>query len=231
MPLSAMNWSQLPTTRVTVGRHVLIWFAIPVLASCTTAHTPVVLDGGSTTDASQATPIASADVRGPLDTNARVVHLTDGDTVTVRFTKPPDRLEPSDVEANTTFDSTRTTGVSVRLIGIDTPESKRPNTPIECFARESGAALGALIPVGTDVRIELDVEPRDHYGRVLGYVFRSSDGLFVNHEMVRAGMAAALTYPPNVAHSDQFTRAARGARENRVGLWSKCESEHEPSES
>ncbi len=58
----------------------------------------------------------------------------------------------------------------VRLIGIDTPETKKPNSPIECYGPEASAFTASLLPVGTEVRIERDVVGRDDYGRLLGYV-------------------------------------------------------------
>jgi micrococcal nuclease len=72
------------------------------------------------------------------------------------------------------------------------------------------------------VRIERDVEARDDYGRLLGYVYRADDGLFVNLEIVAQGYAALLTFPPNVAHVDEFVAAARAAERENLGLWSAC---------
>ena len=73
----------------------------------------------------------------------------------------------------------------VRLIGIDTPETN-PADVIECFGPEATSYITALIPVGTPVRIERDVVNRDDYGRLLGYVYRAEDGVFVNYELVRS---------------------------------------------
>jgi micrococcal nuclease len=151
--------------------------------------------------------------KGPLQPNGTVTHLVDGDTVDVAFTTGNGK--PSTER--------------IRLIGIDTPETKRPNTPVECFGKEASSALAALIPVGTAVLIERDVEERDRYGRLLGYVFRASDGLFVNHEMVRAGMAAPYTFPPNIAYVDVFAAAGDASRAAAAGLWSRCESGHTPA--
>ena len=109
----------------------------------------------------------------------------------------------------------------VRLIGIDTPESVRPGTPVECFAREAGAFMKRLVE-GRRVRLERDVEERDRYGRLLAYVYR--DGLFVNAEMVRRGYASVATFPPNVRHVDTFLRLQREARSDGRGLWRACRS-------
>src|SRR5947209_3542513 len=75
----------------------------------------------------------------------------------------------------------------VRLLGIDTPESVRPNTPVQCFALEASARTKALLPKGTAVSVMGDVERRDRYGRLLAYVFRHGDGLFINLELAREG--------------------------------------------
>ena len=111
---------------------------------------------------------------------------------------------------------------TVRLIGIDTPESVDPRTPVECFGKEASAHLAELIPVGTDVRLVRDVEARDRYDRLLAYVYRASDDLFVNLQMVLDGFAVQATFPPNIAHVDDFTAAAQDAREADRGLWSAC---------
>lgn len=110
----------------------------------------------------------------------------------------------------------------VRLIGIDTPETVKPNSPVECFGPEASSFTRALLPDGTKVLVVRDVEPRDDYGRLLAYVHRANDGVFVNLELVRAGYAALLTFPPNVAHVDDFVAAARAAERADLGLWSAC---------
>jgi micrococcal nuclease len=116
--------------------------------------------------------------------------------------------------------------VRVRLIGIDTPETKKPNTPVQCFGKEASARTEALLPPGTPVRLVYDVERLDTYGRDLAYVFRQDDGLFVNLSLVTDGFAVIDTFPPNVAHVDAFTAAARDARQQARGLWRSCPSDH-----
>ncbi len=136
---------------------------------------------------------------------ATVVRITDGDTLHVRVNGASER---------------------VRLIGIDTPETHKPGTPVECFGAEATKALGRLLPAGTPIRLERDVEARDRYGRLLAYVYRVADGLFVNLEMAQTGFAAPYTYPPNVAHTDVFVAAAADARDAGRGLWSACGGGH-----
>lgn len=127
-----------------------------------------------------------------------VVRIVDGDTLVV------------------------TGGVRVRLIGIDTPESVDPRRPVECFGKEASAALGRLVPPGTPVRLAYDVERTDRYGRTLAYLYRRSDGLLVNAALVEQGYAQPATYPPNVAHAEEFAALARSARGAGTGLWRAC---------
>ena len=110
----------------------------------------------------------------------------------------------------------------VRLIGMDTPESVKPNTPVQCFAVEASNRTKALLPAGTPVRLVGDVEQRDRYKRLLAYVYRARDNLFVNLALVRDGYAVPYTFPPNVAHTAEFVTASADARNAGRGLWSAC---------
>ncbi|HUF31829.1 MAG TPA: thermonuclease family protein [Acidimicrobiales bacterium] len=134
---------------------------------------------------------------------AEVVRVVDGDTIVVRIAG-----QRSDER--------------VRLIGIDTPETVDPRSPVECFGEEASARAKELLPPGTAVRLERDVEARDRYERLLAYVYRAADDLFVNLAMVEEGFAAVLTYPPNVAHTEAFVTAAAEARAAGRGLWGAC---------
>lgn len=112
--------------------------------------------------------------------------------------------------------------VRVRLIGIDTPEVHDPRTPVECFGREASRRMEQILPPGTAIRLEYDVERTDRYGRTLAYVYRAADDLFVNVALVRDGYAVVATYPPDVAHVDEIRDAERSAREANRGLWAAC---------
>ena len=72
----------------------------------------------------------------------------------------------------------------------------------------------------------LDVEERDRYGRLLAYVYKADGGEFVNLSLVRDGFANQYTYPPNVAHVEQFRSAASQARAAGTGLWSACKDDN-----
>ncbi len=109
-------------------------------------------------------------------------------------------------------------GDAVRLIGVDTPETDT------CFAAEATAHLNSLIPPGTRIRLAYDVERLDRFQRTLAYVYRLTDGLFVNAAMARDGFAMQLTVPPNVAKADEFRAAVAEARTARRGLWAACQA-------
>ena len=113
-------------------------------------------------------------------------------------------------------------GRHVRLIGVDTPETKDPRRPVQCFGREAAAFVASVLPRGTGVRLVGDVDQQDQYDRTLAYVYRLPDGLFVNAELLRRGYAQVLTVSPNVAHADQFVALAAEARDAGRGLWSAC---------
>lgn len=110
----------------------------------------------------------------------------------------------------------------VRLIGIDTPETHKPDSPVECYGAEATTRLGQLLPEGTAITLVRDVEPRDRYDRLLAYVYRRDDGLFVNLSMATDGYAAALNVPPDIAHEAEFARAVAAARDADKGLWGAC---------
>lgn len=113
-------------------------------------------------------------------------------------------------------------GTRVRLIGVDTPETKDPRKPVQCFGVEASAQTSSLLEPGAPVRLVYDVERLDRFGRTLAYVYRQTDGLFVNAALVAGGYALVATFPPNVAHVEEFTALARTAREEGRGLWSAC---------
>ncbi len=110
----------------------------------------------------------------------------------------------------------------VRFIGVDTPETHGPGGLRECYGQEASERTAALLPPGTEVRLVRDAEARDHYGRLLAYVYRARDGLFVNLSLARDGFAAALTISPNVAHESEIGAAVAAARQAGRGLWGRC---------
>jgi micrococcal nuclease len=150
----------------------------------------------------------------PVETQAQeiatVVRVIDGDTLKISY---------GDQEEN------------IRLIGIDTPESQankkakrdaaRTGDDIQLIlsqGREATNYVKGLVKPGDSVQIEFDVQERDRYTRLLGYV-HLSDGKMLNEEIVRAGFANLMTIPPNVKYQKVFLEAYEAARENKRGLW------------
>ena len=144
---------------------------------------------------------AAASVATVVETNAVIERVVDGDTVDVVVDGRRER---------------------VRLIGIDTPETKDEDGPVECYGPQATAVTSALLPEGTPIRLERDVEPRDDYGRLLAYVHRGRDGLFVNVELARQGAATTLSIRPNTTHAGAIRAAEAAARRARLGLWGVC---------
>lgn len=132
---------------------------------------------------------------------ATVVKVVDGDTIIVRVAG---RTE------------------TVRLLGIDTPEKEGGPRPAECYGAEASEYASTLLPPGTLIWLSRDHETRDQYSRLLGYVHRVDDALFVNRAMVQNGYAVPLFFAPNVAFADDFQRAADNARRNWLGFWPSC---------
>jgi micrococcal nuclease len=113
---------------------------------------------------------------------------------------------------------------TVRFIGMDTPESVKPDTPVQCYAEIASHETARLVPPGQAVRLIVGAEPRDRYGRLLAYVYRSPDGLFVNAALLRGGFAHTLTIAPNDRLAPQFAAIEDQARHAGRGLWRACPS-------
>lgn len=130
----------------------------------------------------------------------RVVRVVDGDTIRVQLGGREER---------------------VRYIGVDTPESVKPDAPVECFGVRAASANERLV-AGEDVTLEVGVEARDRYGRLLAYVHRARDGRFINEALIADGFARPLAIPPNTRFADRFAALARRARAEGRGLWRSC---------
>lgn len=115
----------------------------------------------------------------------------------------------------------------VRLLGIDAPETVHPTRPEQCYGRQASDELRRLLPAGSVIQLSRDIEPRDHFERLLLYVHRE-DGLFVNQWLVDEGLADSVFYEPNTFHRVTFTRAANRAKANGAGLWGACEGPDQP---
>jgi micrococcal nuclease len=129
---------------------------------------------------------------------AVVTHVVDGDTFDVSIEGRTER---------------------VRMLNIDTPETKDPNQAVQCLGPEASAFLASLIPVGTTVRLEYDKERTDPYQRTLAGVF-TADGTLVNAEVARAGLARAVVFGRNDRFLSLVQAAQQDASAHGRGLYS-----------
>ena len=132
------------------------------------------------------------------DKTYRVLSVTDGDTLKIEY------------EGNSE---------TIRLIGVDTPETVHPTKPVEPFGPEASAFTKNLL-IGEEVYLRLGNEERGKYGRLLAYVYRAPDGLFVNLEIVRQGYGKAYVKYP-FEHMALFQHYESRARSSGKGLWSE----------
>lgn len=133
--------------------------------------------------------------------NVTLDHVVDGDTISVKF--------EGETKAKT-----------VRLLLIDTPESVKPNTPVQPYAKEASNYMKELV---TNSKLTLEYDSggaTDKYGRVLAYVY--ADGKNVNEEMLKEGFArVAYVYEPNTRYLSEFKQAEAAAKEKKKNIWAK----------
>lgn len=126
----------------------------------------------------------------------KVVRVVDGDTIIIDYKGTEER---------------------VRLIGVDTPESVHPDKEKNTEFGTTASNFSKELLTDKYVKIELDVQERDQYGRILAYVYL--DDIMVNKILLQEGYAKVATYPPNVKYVDDFTAIQEEARNNKKGLW------------
>lgn len=119
------------------------------------------------------------------------------------------------------------TGEKIRYIGVDTPETKHPNKPVQCFGREAAQKNKELVE-GKEVLLEKDVSDTDRYGRLLRYVYlpnpdATDEAIFVNEILIEQGFAQVITYPPDVKYHELLLQAQKEAQSEESGLWSTCD--------
>jgi micrococcal nuclease len=134
----------------------------------------------------------------PRSAAAYVTRAVDGDTIEVRL---------GDAEED------------VRYIGVDTPETVKPDTPVECFGPQASAFNHRLVE-GRRVRLVFDEERRDVYGRLLAYVYLGNR--LISAELLRRGLARTLTIPPDDRFAGRFKRLEIAAARAGRGLWGAC---------
>ena len=114
--------------------------------------------------------------------------------------------------------------LKLRYIGVNTPETVKPNSPVECYGKEA-SAFNKQLTENKTVYLEKDVSDTDSFGRLLRYVYlkdRLGNKVMVNETLVREGYAYASTFPPDVRYSERFRNLESEAREAKRGLWEGC---------
>ena len=139
---------------------------------------------------------------------ASVTRVVDGDTIEVTITRRVEGPGAGGAQIGHGYD--------VRLLGIDTPESVDPDSPVECYGPEASAAAEALL-LGQTVRLVADAEEVDQYGRLLRYVYVGEE--MADARLVVNGYARAYPYPPNVRHAVLLEALMHHARASDCGLW------------
>src|SRR5256885_8817555 len=139
------------------------------------------------------------EARRAVDQQYRVVQVLDGDTIVVRRAGAPDE--------------------TIRLLGVDTPETHHPTKPVQCYGPEASAYTASRL-FGQVVRLEDDVERHDIYGRRLAYVYLH--GKNFEEDLLRKGYARLLVIEPNHAHARDMLDDELNARARGVGLWGAC---------
>lgn len=128
---------------------------------------------------------------------ATIERVIDGDTVDVR------------IDGKTT---------RIRLLNIDTPETKNPQGPVECLGSEASEFTERLLPKGTKVSLDYDVEREDRYGRTLAHV-KLTDGRYVSDELARNGLGDAVVFGKNDARYSEVKQALLEASQAERGLF------------
>jgi len=138
----------------------------------------------------------------PHATKATISRVVDGDTIKVK-------IEGQEK--------------TVRLIGIDTPETHKPGVKVECGGPEASSYMKDIAPVGAKVRLVSDPtqDKVDRYGRLLAYASIKGDSLQL--DQLYAGNAEVYIYKGKpFQRADKFQRAEDVARRAKRGVWGHC---------
>lgn len=133
----------------------------------------------------------------------KVMRIVDGDTLIVTI-DGPGPLPAGDHR--------------IRVLEIDSPETVKPNYPVQCGGTGATEFARGELPVGSTVYLVADREDKDEFGRYLRYLW-DFEGQFYNEKAVAEGNARAVLFPPNDRYIDRMRRAETSARENEKGIW------------
>jgi micrococcal nuclease len=138
----------------------------------------------------------------------KVTRIVDGDTIIVTVDRPGGPLPAGRAHR-------------IRLLEIDTPETVRPNQPVQCGGASATAFAREELPVGSTVFLQADREDRDEYGRYLRYVW-DAEGEFYNEKAVAEGHARAVLFRPNDRYIERIRRAEAAAKLQSRGIWGEA---------
>lgn len=127
----------------------------------------------------------------------QVIKVVDGDTFDVRLVNGKEER--------------------VRLLLVDTPETKHPKKPVQPFGPEASTFTEKTL-LNNNVKLEYDIEKRDQYGRLLAYVY--IDGKMLNEMLLEKGLARVVVFPPNTKYVDEFKAIQKQAQAKEIGIWS-----------
>ncbi|WP_082486369.1 thermonuclease family protein [Frigoribacterium sp. Leaf186] len=195
-----------PASRRTTPRR-LAWLVVVLVAGAVLVAFPRLLggevgggagDGGA--GGAGAAPVPTSVPAGSVE--AVVDRVVDGDTVVVTVAGERERI---------------------RLIGVDTPETVKPDAPVDCFGPEASSFTTSALPEGATVWLEADASQgdADRYDRLLRYVW-SPDGTMLNERLVAGGYGREDTYDDAYRYRDRFVAAEASAEASRTGLWGAC---------
>jgi len=158
----------------------------------------------------QKAQVLSATEKANIDPQVyyEVIDVVDGDTFKVRIQSSILGLANEDI--------------TVRMLGVNTPETVDPRKPPGCYGEEASKVTKSLL---TDREVRLVLNPNrekvDKYDRLLAFVYLP-DGLFLNEYLVREGYAKEYTYGKSYQFQKEFKELEKQAKESKLGLWGKC---------
>jgi len=184
-------------------RRRAVGLAVVLLAGVVLVAFPRLLDGGAGGGSGDGPGGGAVPTSVPTEAAEAVVErVVDGDTVVVRVQGERERI---------------------RLIGVDTPETVKPDAPVDCFGPEASDETTGLLPGGSTVWLESDASQgdADRYDRLLRYVW-APDGTMLNEHLIADGFGREDTYDDPYRYRDRFMAAEAEAERADLGLWGAC---------
>lgn len=197
-----MSARRRPSRRRLTPRRLLGLVVVLVAGAVLVAFPRLLGDGSAGGDSGGAGAVPVPTSVPAAAAEAVVERVVDGDTVIVTVAGERERI---------------------RLIGVDTPETVKPDAPVDCFGPEASAFTTATLPEGATVWLEDDASQgdADRYDRLLRYVW-SPDGTMLNERLVAEGYGREDTYDDAYRYRDRFVAAEASAEASRAGLWAAC---------